>query len=162
MTRKLVWAGVTVAVGIIAGCSGDGGVDKLDVFKVTGTLTLDGKPFGPTVITLLPMSTDKKHPGRSVKGAVDDGGNISLTSYAVGDGAPAGEYRVVVADTFAPPPKPFPALYRDSQKTSLTVKVEANDENVLKIDMDSKAGPMAKAPKFKQEIDMETQKAGAQ
>lgn len=137
----------SLVIGLISAAlasAGCGGSDTLDVYPAKGTLKLDGEPFGPTSIMLVP--TTEKVPGtneptHSAVGQVDQSGNIRFTTYDPGDGVPAGEYRVVVGMDFAEPPKPFPKVYRDSQGSPLTVKVEAIDENNLSIVMDSKAGP---------------------
>ena len=134
-------AGLITAALATAGC---GGSDMLEVYPTKGTLTIDSEPFGPTSIMLVP--TQEKIPGtdeptHSAVGQVDQTGAIKFTTYDPGDGVPAGEYRVVVGMDFAEPPKPFPKVYRDSQKGPLLVKVEPGVENDLKIVMDSKAGP---------------------
>ncbi len=115
---------------------GCGDSDKLDVFPTQGLVLLDDEPFGPTRIQLVPADAN----GRTTTGEVDDQGKVTFTSYQVGDGAPAGQYKVVIGTVMAPPPKPFPGIYRNSDSTPLKVTVEPNDKNELVIAMDSKAG----------------------
>ena len=88
------------ALATVIGCGGD---DKLAVYPVSGTLTIDGEPFGPTSIRLNPQQKG----GHSAVGQVDSSGNITFTTYKRGDGLPAGEYQVIAGMEMAPPPKPI-------------------------------------------------------
>ncbi len=76
----------------LTGCSRDG---RPPVYPVQGRVSFRGKPTANAMVTFHPVND--KHPGavRPV-GHVDDQGNFTLTSYATGDGAPEGEYRVTV------------------------------------------------------------------
>src|SRR5262245_49253871 len=66
------------------------------VYPVRGTVRLaDGTPPAHALVTLHPVGDagpDAVHPA----GEVDDQGRFTLTTYAAGAGAPAGEYRVSV------------------------------------------------------------------
>lgn len=133
-----------MAAGLLASLSGCSDSGKLNVYPTTGTLSMDGQPFGPTAIHLLPMEEE----GRMVVGEVDANGKITFTSYEKGDGAPAGKYRVLTGMVMAAPPRPFPAIYQDASQSPLVATVEETEQNDLKIDMDSKAGPMVRPVSF--------------
>lgn len=80
-----------VALGaLLPGC---GRKDDLKLLRVQGLLLIDGKPAPGAAITLVPTSGEV-----SVRpsGLTDATGKFSLTSRVTGDGAPAGEYRVLV------------------------------------------------------------------
>ena len=128
-----------VATGVLAvavfGCGKS--EDVPDVHPVTANVTLDGEPFGPTSIRLIPPVIGE---GRSVHGKVDASGNVVFTTFDVGDGAPANTYKVVVGQDFGAPPKPFPAVYQKEDQTPLEVTVTADGENNLTIAMDSSVG----------------------
>lgn len=123
------------------GCGG-GDIPKLPVYKTTGKLTLDGKPFGPAAVLLVPTKTgDEKKDKllRSVAGEADAQGNITFTSYAKGDGAPAGSYNVAVMPSLMAPAKdPIPNPYLKPESSGIQVKIEGKDGNEVKVDMDSK------------------------
>lgn len=120
----------------VAGCGGD--PNLVPVYPTTGTLTMGGEPFGPTLIHLRPMEED----GRMVVGTVDEQGKITFTTFKTGDGVPAGKYRVLVAMKMGPPPRPMPKIYRTPEASPLMVTVEEKEKNELKITMDPNAGPM--------------------
>lgn len=137
MTRQNVWQfAISLALLPLAGCGGDPNI--VPVYPTTGTLTMGGEPFGPTLIHLRPM----KEGGRMVVGQVDEQGKIKFTTFKTGDGVPAGKYRVLVAMKMGPPPRPMPKIYRSAKASPLMVTVEEKEENELKITMDPKAGPM--------------------
>lgn len=133
--------GALSSIAFLPGC---GGGDKLDVYPTEAILLLDDEPFGPTEIQLVPTEPG----GRSVSGSVDEKGMVRFTSYDPGDGAPAGEYRVVVGMTMSAPPRPFPNIYRNMEKSPLKVKVEEKPKNELALAMDSKAGAPVDMKKF--------------
>lgn len=127
----------------VAGCGGGAG-DKLAVFPTEGKLTMDGEPFGPTSLQLIPIADG----GHSVVGKVDASGNVKFTTYDIGDGAPAGDYKVMIGMEMSAPPKPFPAVYQNKDRSPLSVSVEEGENN-LELAMDSKVGgPMYTGPNF--------------
>ena len=123
--------GLVVSVG---GCGG-----KAGLIPVTGQLTLDGEPYGPGNLILIPTSRQDGAPGQTAYGSADAEGGIVFQTYDPGDGIPIGEYRVMVTPTGSAPPSPL--VYQNEQ-TPLTVSVDS-DLKELKIDLDSSAGPMA-------------------
>ena len=127
-----------LAMWVVAGCGGDPNV--VPVYATEGIVLLDDAPFGPTRLLLVPEDQG----GRSVAGEVAADGKVSFTSFKVGDGAPAGKYRVLVGQVMAPPPRPFPNVYR-GQGSPLKVTVEAKEKNEIVIAMDSKAGSSNKS-----------------
>lgn len=135
---------VLLAPLLAVGCGGSDG--KLEVYPTTGTLQLDGEPFGPTSIRLIPSGEG----GHSVVGKVDESGKTTFTTYDVGDGAPAGEYTVVVGLDMSAPPKPFPRVYQNASESPLKATVAAEETNDLTLNMDSSVGgPMYSGPSFR-------------
>ena len=122
-----------------AGCSGDPGVkDALRTFPAKGTITLDGKAFGPAQIKLHSDDTYKPTPG----GAADASGNFVLKTYKDGDGAPAGSYKAfLLKDPMSETPS-HPAVYDSPDTTPFLVTIEEKP-NELVFDMKSDAGPAA-------------------
>lgn len=134
------WGGL-LALLVLAGC---GGSDRLETYPVKGKLLLDGEPFGPTAVRLMPLNKSEDEEVRTVAGEADENGNLTFTTYERGDGAPAGEYRVTTGLTMAPPPRPFPEVYRKFDESPLTVSIEPKELNEVTIEMDSSAGPPAR------------------
>lgn len=120
-----------------SGCSDDSAGEESVVYPVTGTVTMDGAAFGPALIQLSPLDTEN---GRVVGGEVDAQGNLKLSTHAPGDGAPAGEYKVVFPpDPLNRAPKPIPSAYQTASSSPITVKVEESETNSLTVALDSKA-----------------------
>jgi hypothetical protein len=87
-----VWlvAGLVVLFGVILpGCGGSGPKPQ----PVHGQILVDGQPVRGAAVTFHPVgSTESLRPSAQT----DEQGLFSLTSFANGDGAPAGEYSVTV------------------------------------------------------------------
>ena len=88
-----------VLCGILVGC-GKSDSKRPQVVPVKGTVYLDGKPYGPGRLTLSPVTGGNKSDHRStVAGEIAGDGAFTLTAYEKGDGAPPGEYNVMLGDT---------------------------------------------------------------
>jgi 5-hydroxyisourate hydrolase-like protein (transthyretin family) len=75
------------------GCGG-GNSNEKQVFAIKGTVTVDGKPVEQIQVALHDKAgLDNKQPTYP-QGFTDAQGNIRISTYADGDGAPAGEYNV--------------------------------------------------------------------
>lgn len=116
--------GMAIVLCLIAfGCGGGSDVPILETQPTKGTLTLNGKPYGPASVQLIPQTPGEENT-RSVTGTVDASGNISFTSYEVGDGAPVGSYKVVVMPGMqGGPPEPIPNVYKSESTTTLTATI---------------------------------------
>jgi hypothetical protein len=130
----LVWLPLLFA--LLCGCSGSNR-DKEKTGTVSGTITLDGKPFSDGVINFY----DAKQ-GTAAKGVLQDGGRFTLDAPL-----PVGTYSVTVLPPEMPAPqigaKPkaaavnIPEKYRTNQKSDLTAEVKEG-ENSFKFEMNSK------------------------
>ena len=128
--------GLALAVLFVgAGCTKDDG--KRTVYPVDAVLTMDGKAFGPIAITLVPLD---KEIGRTVVGQADEAGRITFTTYDVGDGVPAGMYRVAVDNNMFAPPRPYPAVYRDQAGSPLQIEIKPEQGQTLELAMNSQVG----------------------
>ena len=78
----------SLALVVIAGCGG-GDADELPTVRVSGTLTVEGKPASKGVVHFHPAK------GRAATGIVKDG-KFTLTTYTEGDGAIPGKTQVSV------------------------------------------------------------------
>lgn len=132
--RSGAWAVILLVIG--SGCGGSG-----KPIKTEGLVTLDGKPVEGATVTFHPEAEK----GHVATGLTDGDGVFRLQTFADGDGALPGEYKVTVTKTEAvagPPsasgpeqmmktmfnrPKKrsslLPREYADSSKTPLRVHV---------------------------------------
>jgi hypothetical protein len=128
---------VFLSFGLVIGIAGCGG--KVSAISIKGQLTLDGKPYGPANLVLIPAKKEGAPVGQTAYGSADAQGAVVFQTYDPGDGVPVGEFRVMVTPTGSAPPSPM--VYQNDQST-LTVKV-ASDSKELKIDLVSSAGAMS-------------------
>jgi hypothetical protein len=96
-----LFAGLLAAT-VFAGCSKHAGPPikgtKLAVFPVKGKLMMDGKPMGSATVMFNPVRKFPKEAAQMRPHAtVDENGDFTVSTYANGDGAPAGEYKITVS-----------------------------------------------------------------
>ncbi len=141
-SQNLAAGALALAIFGVAGCGSTARTGAVPTFPVKGALTLDGKPFGPAKLMFKPAAENTPQPG----GVVDGAGNIVITTYHLGDGLPAGEFKVFIsADPMIQTPD-HPQIYNDSKASPLAVSVKESGSNDFKLDMASSAGPMTSGP----------------
>ena len=87
-------------IGVATGCGGD---KKLPVHTVKGVVTYNGKPMvGGGSILFLPTEGGA---GKEASGIIGSDGSFQLTTYSQNDGAPAGEFKVVIRQTTVQEPE---------------------------------------------------------
>jgi hypothetical protein len=113
----------------LAGCGKSGGPA---LHPVSGKVLVNGKPAENATVVFHPTGSG----GNSVKphATVGADGSFTLTSFATGDGAHAGEYRVTVewwlspvkkaGDTDAPPVNQLAARYAKAETSGLAARVQ--------------------------------------
>lgn len=133
----------------LAGC-GSSGPPKATVYPVKGTLTLDGEAIGPASFLMLPAVFDKANPRPSPAGAVDADGNITVSCYAKGDGAPEGDYQIQFVPSLAgAPKKPIPPAYFNPNGSGVKVtiaKKSGSEANEIALALDSKGKGAGMSP----------------
>lgn len=107
---RLSSSAAALAAFVLAGCSGAEGGNQVDVYEVTGKVTLNGAPVANALVTFSPKANQPVATGRT-----DESGQYTLTTYAAGDGAAAGEYVALV--------------YKDEVDTSADSGPAAHDPN---------------------------------
>ncbi|MEZ6122282.1 MAG: hypothetical protein R3C49_03775 [Planctomycetaceae bacterium] len=113
----------------ILGCSGSS-VDRLETVPASGTVTLDGKSFGPATLDFLPTSGDKVH---NASGAVKEDGTFVATTYESGDGIVPGTYTVKVS-------VPIESASPAPNVKNFEFTVDAGGSNSISIALESKKG----------------------
>jgi hypothetical protein len=121
-----------IAVSLLA-CTSCGGTGPA-LHPVRGKVLVDGKPATGATVVFQPVQDSAE--ALKPSGRVGDDGTFRLESYPHGQGAPAGEYFVLVtwyaadARTSDNPKNKLPARYAERQKNPLprqTVKAGSND-----------------------------------
>ena len=119
----------------LCGCGG-----KYDLQRVEGTVTLkDGMPLAN-----LRLMFECEQPRISARAATDESGHYRVGTLETGDGAPAGHYRVVIAepappDPDDPPPRRFHSKYSRFDTSGIEFTVSEGN-NTFDIQLDP-AGP---------------------
>lgn len=76
---------------------GCGGSEQLDVAKVSGTVTCEGKPVTQGAIAFTPVTSgDRSVPGKPALSKINSDGSFQLTTYEQHDGAVVGKHKVSV------------------------------------------------------------------
>lgn len=132
--------------GLAAGCGRSG---SLEVHSVKGVVKYNGKPMvGGGSILFLPTEGGS---GKEASGIIAEDGTFQLSTYGSNDGAPAGEYKVVIRQTTVKEPdggsdngkKPvaeagqtvpkadqIPLIYADARQTPLRQTVKAGGQEI--------------------------------
>lgn len=81
--------------GFLVGCGGAPAATPLpETVPVTGIITLDGKPISAAAVTFIPQGQTK---GIECQGTTDEGGRYQLQQQHGAEGAPPGNYKVVIS-----------------------------------------------------------------
>jgi hypothetical protein len=134
---------LTICPLLFGGC---GKGDRLETAKVTGTVTLDGKPLTIGAVVFTPER------GRAATGHLQSDGSYALGTYRPGDGAVLGKHCVAVIareETSGGIGRSAeksgawvaPQFYSDFTKSGLTFEVKSDGPNVYDIKLSSSAKP---------------------
>ena len=131
----------------VAGC---GGSNRAETRKISGTVTLDGRPLTKGHVLFVPER------GRAAKGPIQSDGTYTLGTYGSADGAVLGTHRVaVVCREEAPPIKDkdlgidislarrgrslIPEHYSETATSGLTFKVTPDGPGTFDIQLSRQA-----------------------
>lgn len=130
----------------VFGCSSDDGRQK--VYPVSGELFVKGQPAAGARLTLQPVivSDPKLWPMGYPTAIVQPDGKFQFNSYAEGDGAPEGNYKLLASweegdgipneDPEAPPPKSkLNPSYSDPARSPWTVVVEPKSNQLTRYEV---------------------------
>jgi hypothetical protein len=149
MTKTVLVPGLLLAVSAVVtvGCGGGNtemGPPKQKTVPVTGIVKYKGKPVPRAGVSF--QSIDGKV---SANASTDGAGTFILSTYGRDDGAPPGQYKVIVAASGAKEiepgvldaepeggfKSPVPAKYGSPATTDIVVEVKAEGTNHLTIDL---------------------------
>lgn len=82
-------------VAVVAGLTGCGS-GRVQTYPVVGTVTAGGRPATGVVVALIPVDPQKSPLTSCPRGEVGADGRYTLTTFSIGDGAPADEYKVTL------------------------------------------------------------------
>lgn len=88
----------------LAGCGGGASENTLEVYPVSGTVTVDGEPMQGISVTFFPEGTTK---GNGGFGATDAEGKFTLKDRDQRDGVAEGTYRVLLTRLVKPDGSPI-------------------------------------------------------
>lgn len=135
-SHRVPWSAAIVVLAAL-GC-GDG---RVDVYPVTGKVTVQGKPAAGASVVFFAKDAKLRGPGTPTpQGKTDEAGVFNLDSFETGDGAPAGEYQVAISwmETVAPSEDPempnerdqLQGRYANPEQSGLTASVTEGDNEI--------------------------------
>lgn len=144
----VVWSWAIAGLFTIAGC-GDG---KIKRYPVTGVVLVDGQPAAGAMVIFVPVGGSDEFQRERPFGTTDASGKYELRTFQPGDGAPAGDYKVMVrwlATTSAAndadrdrsaggPPDRLKGRYFNPETSGVTATVEERATDVPAFDLKSK------------------------
>lgn len=121
---------------LISGCGGS----PYDLAPVTGTVTLDGKPFiwGSVMFAPINTTSSETKSGKPAFSMLDSEGRFELTTYNENDGAIVGDHRVTVFCVQDGPNGPSPTSFPTFRRMAIrgdAMKVVAGEDNQFAIEL---------------------------
>jgi hypothetical protein len=136
---RIVWRGLsTLLIATLVGC--DSNEPKL--YKVVGTVTMDGKPLPNAEVRFLPIPKGDE-PVRPSSATTDENGEYSLEYSTTKSGARPGSYQVYVSTkrNAMPEVPAVPESVPDVYNTKSTLKAEIDEESrTFNFDLKSSEG----------------------
>jgi hypothetical protein len=120
--------GVLAMLAVVVGCG------KKEWGHLTGTVSLNGQPIGPGVISFEPI--DGQRAGAVAR--IEDDGKYKVISARSKEGARTGEYRVTIHSSLkdfgfedkGSRPAPIPSKYADPKTSGLTATIEPGEKTL--------------------------------
>jgi len=138
LSRRRLWKDEFVFLAILVVCAGvgcSGGPKLPPLARVTGRVTLDGKPVTTGIIVFVP-DTDKGNDGPMAVGAMDRDGRYTLFTLKA-EGAKVGWHKVRVEEPLGQG-WAVPARYANTASSGLTAEVKADEDNVIDFKLSTK------------------------
>jgi hypothetical protein len=123
---------------VFVGC-GDSSAPKVATYPVAAPITFQGKPTPGAFIAFHPVTPAENVP--APRGVVTSDGQLKVSTFNGGDGAPEGEYVLTVqwgrlvkrGGEVVPGPNVIPRKYASPQTSSLKVRIAAGDNQLAPI-----------------------------
>ncbi len=95
MLRASTLCFLTVVISFVAGCNKEQQIgDRVPVYPVTGTVTVDGEPVEGVAVKLFPVG-GKPESVPTSSALTNKEGKFEIGTFEGGDGAPPGEYKII-------------------------------------------------------------------
>lgn len=142
----LAWAVAGSSLLAATGCPAKNNSNEKQVFKIKGTVLVDGTPTPGIQIALHDKAGLDKQQPTVPQGFTDENGDIQISTYEAGDGAPAGEYSVtftwqefnLMSRGYGGPDK-LNKKYSDPKQTPFSVTLGPDQPNDLgKVELTTK------------------------
>ena len=128
---------------MLVGC----GEGKIARYPVTGTVLVDGKPYEGARVMFCPEGGSEAFSKERPYGVTDQSGKFELTTFIKGDGAPAGDYKIMIrngrpqnadeAKRWARRPK-LPRKYGKPDLSGVTATVNAEPTELAAFELATK------------------------
>jgi hypothetical protein len=105
--RSVAYLALAALIATLTGC-GDG---KIKSYPTTGSVTVGGKPYPGAKVMLVPIGGSDAFQKERPFGVTGMDGRFAMTTFVPGDGAPAGEYQVMIRTAKPDPRKPEQAQW---------------------------------------------------
>jgi hypothetical protein len=133
-------ATLAVAALTITGCGGGGDASRVPVYPVTGAIQFRGQPAIGAFVTLHPKDPQATQ-APAPRATVGPGGSFALTTYDGQDGAPEGEYTLMVqwyrpvrqGDELIGGPNVLPPKYALAKTSDIKIRVAAGENHLQPI-----------------------------
>ncbi|QDV73617.1 DUF4198 domain-containing protein [Botrimarina mediterranea] len=100
--RSVTCLALAALASALTGC-GDG---KIKTYPATGTVTVGGKPYPGAKVMLVPVGGSESFQKERPFGITGMDGRFSMKTFVDSDGAPAGDYQVMIRTAKPDPRKP--------------------------------------------------------
>ena len=133
---RVVVLGFVFALGV-AGCSSSPKAGEKPVHPVKGKVLYKGQPAAGAEVLFVPVNEPAQNPDPRPRATVEDDGSFALSTYGDKDGAPAGEYVVLVTwpgkvlpDGREEPEDKLFGRYGDRNRPQLRAAVQAGNNEL--------------------------------
>lgn len=141
MSRRLIAAALAL---LAAGCSrAEFGDVRQRTYPVTGQVRLDGRPVAGATVVFKPVDTAKFKWREQPQATTDAEGAFTVFTYASGDGAPAGNYRVGIAVLGAADDEGGDQVRRDATAPKVPPRYATAETSGLSATVDTKPTVLA-------------------
>ena len=153
--RSAGWVSVALLLVGLIGITGCGNKGRLPTYKVNGSVTADNAPAERAIVIFCPVDPGPELGALRPYGITDSEGKFKLFTFNPGDGAPAGDYKVLIkwpsqgrATDLRDAPPPGAVVYNgpdrlkgkyyNIEKTPLSVTIEKKTNDLPPFNLQTK------------------------
>ncbi|WP_166827788.1 hypothetical protein [Thalassoroseus pseudoceratinae] len=120
---------------LLSGCSSKPSYQEADVYPVSGSVSVNGKPAAGVIVVFHPQTDTGMTKGNKPYTTTGEDGTFQVTTYVTGDGAPAGEYIVTLiwpVNPRGPSPDRLKGRYAKPEQSEIKVTIQEGENNLPK------------------------------